>query len=149
MPNAPAAILDALQSLHEAEQASVFRLLGEPAPPVAPLPARVQELLGSLYDVNARHVNELAAEIRRLGDAPRARRPAELTSDESYLRFLSLRFLVPKLVREKELMVERYENAIRALPKNAPAEISDLLRRQLVEQTANVEALQAAAEKAA
>jgi hypothetical protein len=145
----PIVVLDVLQSIHEAEQASVFRLMGDAAPPVAPVPPRVQEVLRGLYEANVRHVHELAAEIRRLGESPRARRPAELTSDESYLRFLSLQFLVPKLVREKQLMVERYENALRALPKELPAGIPDMLRRQLAEQVANVDALQAAVEKVA
>jgi hypothetical protein len=144
-----AAILDALQSLYEAEQGSVFRLIGEGTPALGPVPARVHELLRRLYDANVRHVNELAAEIRRLGDTPRARRPAELTSDESYLRFLSLRFLGPKLVREKELRIERYGYARRALPDDAPTEVADLLRHQIAEQAANVEQLQAAAERAA
>lgn len=149
MANAPAVILDALQSLHEAEQGSVFRLFGEPAPPVVPLPPRIQELLRRLHELNARHVEELAAEIRRLGGSPRARRPAELSSEESYLRFLSLRFLIPKLSREKELMVERYQNALRALTPAAPTELAGLVRRQMAEQAASVDELRAAAEKAA
>jgi DNA-binding ferritin-like protein len=149
MAAAPVVILDALQSLYEAEQGSVFRLVGEGTPALGPVPPRVHELLQRLYHANLRHVNELAGEIRRLGDSPRARRPAELTSEESYLRFLSLRFLVPKLVREKELMIERYENALRALANDAPTGVTDLIRRQMAEQAANVDELQAAAERAA
>ena len=149
MSSAPTAVLDLLQSLHEAEQESVFRLMGEEMPPINPVPPRVHELLRQLYGVNRRHVVELAATIRRLGATPMAKPPAEQSSDESYLRFLSPRFLLPKLAREKDLMIERYQNALHALPKGSPDDLAKLLRTQLAEQVANVEELQAAAEKAA
>ena len=51
-------------------------------------------------------------------------------------------------MRIRATSVERYENALRALPKELPAGIPDMLRRQLAEQVANV-ALQAAVEKVA
>jgi len=149
MPGVSVAILDVLQSLYEAERTSMFRLLGEGAPAIGPVPARVHELLRRLYDVNRQHIDELAAVIRRLGDMPRAKPPAELTSDESYLKFLSLQFLLPKLVREKELMIERYENALRALPSDTPEDLTSLLRGQMADQAANVDALEAAVERAA
>jgi DNA-binding ferritin-like protein len=123
--------------------------MGEAMPPINPVPPRVHELLRNLYEVNRRHVGELAATIRRLGGTPKAKQPTDLSSDESYLRFLSLRFLIPKLAREKELMIERYQNALRALPKAASSDVSDLLRIQMAEQAANVDELQASAEKAA
>jgi hypothetical protein len=141
----PAAIVDALESLHEAEEGSVFRLMGEGSPYVASAPEDVRVPLRRLHDVNRRHSHELADAIRRLGGTPRARPARDPSGDESYLKYLSLRFLVPKLVHEKELMLERYHNALRALPKTTPADIADLLRHQLAEQTANVDALQATA----
>ena len=145
MPNSPTAIVDALESLHEAEQGSVFRLLGDDSPFVTSAPEDVRAPLRRLHDVNRRHSHELAGAIRRLGGTPRARAAREPSGEESYLKFLSLRFLVPKLLHEKELMLERYNNALRALPKTAPADIADLLRQQVAEQSANVDDLQATA----
>jgi hypothetical protein len=145
VPNSPAAILDALQSLHEAEQSSVFRLMGEGSPYVKAAPESVRSPLRKLHDANRRHVRELADAIRQLGGSPQAPPPQQPTGDESYLKYLSLKFLVPKLVQEKELMVARYHNALRALPKTTPEELTTLLRRQEAEQAANVDELQATA----
>src|SRR4051812_29630937 len=145
MPNSPAAIVDALQSLHEAEQGSVFRLMGEGSPYVTAAPESVRAPLRRLHEANRRHVRELADAIRHLGGTPQGRRGPEPTGDESYLKFLSLKFLVPKLVQEKELLLARYHNALRALPKTAPPEVTTLLRRQVEEQAANVKDLAAVA----
>ena len=139
-----AAVVDALQSLHEAEQGSVFRLMGEGSPFVTTAPEDVRAPLRRLHDVNRRHRDELATAIRQLGGgAPASRPPAGPVGEESYLKFLSLKFLVPKLLHEKELMLQRYNNALRALPKTAPPDVADLLKRQVAEQSANVDELQA------
>lgn len=139
----PTAVLDALASLHEAEQSSVFRLLREDSPYVTQAPEPVREPLARLHAVNSRHIKELAETIRVLGGVPRQVPPA----DDTYLRYLSLRFLLPKLQDEKALMTERYANALRAMPKSAPEEVVAMVRRQIAEQAANADALVAAAER--
>jgi hypothetical protein len=141
VPNSPAAILDALLALHEAEQGSVFRLMREGSPYVRQVPPELRGRVKELHDINGRHVEELAGVIRRLGGVPQPR-PA---LDDPYIQFLSARFLIPKLLSEKELMRERYDNTLGALPESAPGDIVDLLRRQEAEQAAHVDALAAAA----
>ena len=144
-PPAPAAVLDAIRSLHEAEQTSVFRLMGENSAYFDRAPGPVREPLKRLYGANARHVEELAAVIRRLGGVPHAVPPP----DDTYLRYLSLEFLLPKLQDEKALMIERYRNALRAMPKTAPADVVELVQRQVAEQAANADAFAAGAAVAA
>ena len=140
MPNDPTAIIDALLALHEAEQGSVFRLMSEGSPYVRQAPANLRERMRDLHDVNRRHIEELAEVLRQLGGIPQPRPAAQ----EPYLQYLSPRFLVAKLLNEKELMLQRYENTLRALPNSANGDLTDLLRRQRDEQSAHVDALAAA-----
>ena len=142
MQTASIAIVDTLISLFEAERASVFRLMGEGSPYLADAPPRVRETLMGMKESNVRHVAALAGAIRTLdGPPPRPELPPE-----PYLNYLSLKFLLPKLADEKELLIQRYDNALRALPKDAPREVVDLLRGQDAEHKRDVETLRAAAE---
>jgi hypothetical protein len=65
-------------------------------------------------------------------------------NEEQYLAFLSLKFLLPKLVDAKKLTIRRYENAISAL-EGAPPEVVSLVTAQLTEHRAQLETLQKAA----
>lgn len=121
----------------------MFRTLSDDSPVVAKVPDAVRQPLRALHDTNARHSQELAGAIRQLGGTPHPR-PAP---DDPYLKYLSLKFLLPKLVTEKELMMRRYENALRALPKTAPKDVTDLLQRQRAEQAGHVDTLTAAADR--
>ena len=64
---------------------------------------------------NDRHAGELADLIESPRRRPRAR--VGLSREEQYLAFLSLKFLLPKLVDEKQLTIQRYENALAADPR--------------------------------
>lgn len=72
---------------------------------------------------------ELATAIDRLGGLPL---PRNIQPEEQYLAFLTLKFLLPKLLESKELTVKRYENTIAALG-GASSNILDMLKSQLVE----------------
>jgi hypothetical protein len=67
--------------------------------------------------------------------------------DEQYLAFLSLKFLLPKLVEEKKLHIARYENALAAIKRapNQPPEAAPLLQSHLAELRAELAALERAA----
>ena len=142
MSTASVAIVDTLVSLFEAERASVFRLMGEGSPFVTNAPPRVRETLLAMKEANVRHVAALAGAIRTLDGPP----PRPDVPPEPYLNYLSLKFLLPKLADEKELLIQRYENALRAMPEDAPREVVDLLRSQDAEHKRDVETLRAAAE---
>jgi hypothetical protein len=64
--------------------------------------------------------------------------------EEQYLAFLSLKFLLPKLVDEKGLIIRRYENALRSLA-DAPPEVTRVLRAHMAEHKAHQEVLRKAA----
>src|SRR5215210_3045179 len=124
MSSPPVAVVDALNSLLEAEQGSVFRFMGEGSPYLSRATADVRRPLQEMVEANKRHVAALGTTVQRLGGYPA---PRAVRSEEQYLAFLSLKFLLPKLVDEKGLIVRRYDNALRAIP-DAPPEVTRLLR---------------------
>ena len=138
----PVAVIDALNSLLEAEQGSVFRFMGEGSPYLSRATADVRRPLQEMVDANRRHVAALGATIERLGGFPV---PRPVRAEEQYLAFLSLKFLLPKLVDEKLLITRRYDNALRALP-DAPPEVTRLLRAIQSEHKAHAEVLEKAAQ---
>jgi len=122
-----AAVVDALNSLLEAELNSVFRFMGEGSPYLHKATADVRQPLQEMVNTSERHAGELHGMIDYLGGVPV---PRSLRPEEQYLAFLSLKFLLPKLVDAKNLTIRRYENALRALP-HAPSEVRDLLNAHL------------------
>ena len=142
MSSPPVAVVDTLNSLLEAEQGSVFRFMGEGSPYLSRATADVRRPLQEMVEANKRHVAALGSMIQRLGGFPA---PRPVRAEEQYLAFLSLKFLLPKLVDEKSLIIQRYDNALRAIP-DAPPQVTRLLRSIQAEHRAHLEVLKKAAE---
>ena len=138
----PVAVIDVLNSLLEAEQNSVFRFMGEGSPYLSRASADVRRPLQEMVEANRRYVMELGSMIQRLGGEPVPRR---LQMEEQYLAFLSLKFLLPKLVDEKVLILQRYENALKRVA-DGPPEVIDLLRRHQADCRDMLEKLKKASE---
>src|SRR5687767_843089 len=142
MTSPPVAVVDALNSLLDAEQSSVFRFMGEGSPYLSRATAEVRRPLQEMVEANSRHAANLARAIADLGGYPA---PRPVRAEEQYLAFLSLKFMLPKLVDEKALIIRRYDNALRAVP-DAPPQVTRLLRAQRAEHAAHLEVLKRAAE---
>jgi hypothetical protein len=140
MTSPPAAVVDALNSLLEAELGSVFRFMGEGSPYLSRASAEVRRPLEQMVEANQRYVMALGTMIQRLGGEPVTR---PVRPEEQYLAFLSLKFLLPKLVNEKTLIYRRYENVLRQLA-DAPPEVTELLRQHQAECAAQLETLKKA-----
>jgi hypothetical protein len=140
----PAHVIDALTGLLEAESGSVFRFINEGTPYVSRATAEVRRPLGELGRLCQRHSRELANLIESVGGALNAR-PAQPRMEDQYLAYLSLQFLLPKLVREKQLILQRYENAKRAIGRKDFPEIVAELDRIESEEAAYVNVLRQAA----
>jgi len=140
MTAAPTAVIDALNSLLDAEQNSLFRFMGEGSPYLSRASAAVRRPLNEMVLAGQRRTMELAELIDRLGGVPM---PGSVQPEEQYLAFLTIKFLLPKLVQGKKQMIECYENTLRAL-KDAPADVVELLGAQLEEHRADLKTLQAA-----
>src|SRR5207302_1296897 len=94
-----------------------------------------------MVDESRRHADDLAHLIDYLGGVPVPRLGVQ--SEEQYLAFLSLKFLLPKLAGAKRLMMQRYENALRAIGDSSP-EITSVLRHHLEEHRSDLQILQKA-----
>jgi hypothetical protein len=127
MPSsAPVAVLDTLNSLLEAEMNSVFRFMGEGSPYLGRAGAEVRQPLNEMVQASHQNARELAELIESYGGHPI---PRGLHPEDQYLAYLSLKFLLPKLVTEKKLMIERYENALSAIDQ--AGEVQQLINRHL------------------
>ncbi len=141
MPATPLAILDVLNDLLEAQLNGVFRFMEESSPYLGRADVEIRQPLQDMAAAAKRYGQELAALIESLGGFPRA---PGLHPEEQYLSFLSLKFLLPKLVDAKKLMIRRYQSALSALP-DAPANVRDLLQSQLNGQQEELTVLEKAA----
>jgi hypothetical protein len=142
MPSAaaPAAIVDALNSLLESCQNSIFRFMGEGSPYLSRATVEVRRPLQQMVDTTERHCAELYALIEALGGDPR---PRGLEPEEQYLAFLSLKFLLPKLADAKRLTIERYENTLKSIG-SVNGDVAGVLERHLAEHRAELGVLEKA-----
>ena len=147
--SAPTAVIDLLNSLLEAEMNSIFRFMGEGSPYLSRATVEVRRPVPEMVLAERRRAGELADLIESLGTVPT---PAVgIRRDEQYLAYLSLKFLLPKLVEEKKLHIERYENATTNLKKlpQVPPDVPALLNAHLAELRGELSALHTAAEQVA
>src|SRR5437762_9127424 len=94
--SSPEAVVDTLNSLLEAELNSIFRFMGEGSPYLSRATVEVRRPLQEMVLAERRRAGELANMVDALGSVPRAM--MGVRRDEQYLAFLSLKFLLPKLV---------------------------------------------------
>jgi hypothetical protein len=147
MTSAPAATIDVLNGLLEAEVTSVFRFMGEGYPYLNRATAEVKRPLQEMVLTIEPRVLRLAELIEQLGGVPSST-PRGIDREEQYLAFLSLKFLLPKLDSAKKLLIERYENAIRAL-KGADRQALAMVQSLLLEHKSQLAILNRAAEHVA
>jgi hypothetical protein len=139
------AVVDVLNSLLDAEQDSLFRFMREGSPYLGRASVDVRKVLDYIAQADRRRAGELWRMIEKLGGEPRASRPQPA---EQYLAYLSIKFLLPKLVQAKELLLERYRNAAVAL-RGMKSPADELLKTHLSEHAAEMVMLQEAAEAVA
>ena len=142
MSPAPVALIDTLNSLLDAEQASMLRFMGEGYPYLNRATVEVRRPLQEMVTTIDGRVGRLADQIERLGGVPNIG-PRGIDREEQYLAFLSLKFLLPKLVEAKKLLIERYENAVVSIKRDA--ETKSLVQSLREEHLAQLSALQEAA----
>jgi hypothetical protein len=124
----PVALIDTLNSLLDATLGSVFRLMDENSPYLSQATAQIRRPLAEMARAEQARARELAGAIERLGGTPSDGKPVR--GREPYLEHLSLKFLLPKLVHEKTLQIQRYDNALRSVSMQNP-EIGQMLEGHL------------------
>jgi hypothetical protein len=138
MPPPPAAVLDVLGSLLDAEYNSMFRFLGEGSPYVSRAIADVRPRLRAMIDAAHRNADRIARTIESLGGIAEPRRTP---GEEQFIGYLSLKFLLPKLVDAKEVLVRRYANAIKLGGQLSP-DVRAMLQEHLDEHQGDLATLQ-------
>jgi hypothetical protein len=144
MPALPVAVSDALVTLLDAERSSIFRLTGSGSPFLDGAGADLRMMLQTMAEESTRNEKELA-DLLRPGDGAVVN-SSRVRPDPSYLEFLTLRFLVPKLANAKGGMIRYYENALRALGDDG-AEVRQVLRRHLDQHKTDLRLLTRAGEE--
>ncbi len=142
LKTSPQALIDTLNSLLEAELNSVFRFLEDGTPYLNRAAVEVRQPLNEMIAATRRRSGDLYALIESLGGVPVTR---SLQNEEQYLAFLSLQFLLPKLVEAEELMVTRYQGAIRSIGTAAAPEAMELLQQLESEHNTQLATLKQAA----
>ncbi len=141
MSTGPLQIVDALNSLVEAELNSLFRFMGEGSPYLNRATVEMRVPLLGMVATSERHAEEIAALIESLNGVPSLR---SVQPEEQYLAYLSIKFLLPKLMSDKKLMIERYENVITSLPGVDPAVLA-VLKSHIADHKADIVVLEKAA----
>lgn len=136
-----AAVVDALNSLIETERGSIFRLMGDDSRYLREASPQVRRVLEEEKEASYRHADELRQLVRQLHGQPVP--AARTATDPPLLEFISLRFLLPKLVDDKELLIRHYHNVLRALGSDGP-EVEQVLRRHVAEHEAHLQVLRSA-----
>lgn len=140
----PTHVIDTLNGLLEGHLGSVLECLLKSSAYLKDAPEGLGQLLEETLQTCKKQRRELIELIESLGGIPRAKTRA--TADEQYLSLLSLKFLLPTLVNEKDLLLRRYENARASIGDEYPQVIETLLRLE-AEQCVYIEKLKEMAEK--
>jgi hypothetical protein len=140
------ALIDTLNSLLEAEQTNIFRFMGEGYPYLSRATVEVRRPLEEIVKTTDRRCAKLADQIEALGGVPNFG-PFGVDREEQYLAFLSLKFLLPKLVQAKKLLIERYENVASSMRADSSAK--SLVMSLLEEHRAQLKTLEEAAGRVA
>jgi hypothetical protein len=138
----PQALIDTLNGLLEAEVNSSFCFVMSGSNYLSHANADLRKLMEEMHKVCGEHRKDLAKLIDSLGATTRIRN--RVPADEQYLSYLSLRFLLPTLVKEKDLLLTRFENARATIGDDYP-QVIELLERIEREQRYYLEALKRAA----
>ena len=126
MATAPEFVIDLLNGLLDAEANNIFRTVADVSPHVGTADASVREPIDELRKLAGRHARELSDLIVQQGGLPKVDR--EDRPGDVNLPFLTLPFLLPKLVAEKDLILTRYENARAHLGAEYPDIVTAITR---------------------
>ena len=143
MAPVPEFVIDTLNGLLDAEANNVFRTVADASPALGGADTSVRTPIAELKQLAGRHARELSELIVDRGGTPKVDRD-DRPGDQN-LPYLSLVFLLPKLVAEKDLILTRYENAKRRIGPEYP-EIVAALDRIEGEQRVSLDLLGRAAE---
>jgi hypothetical protein len=137
-PANQSAVIDILNDLLDVELNSVFQLLGDSDIYMDRSNAAFRRPLAQMLAASPRRASELSKLIDDLGGIPI---PRGLQAAEQNVAYLSLKFLLPRLVAAKELAIARWETAIKTFGDRS-REATLLLSKHLTEHRFHLSLLQ-------
>jgi hypothetical protein len=135
------AVVAILNDLLDVELNSVFQFLGDSDPYFSRSNAAIHRPLAEMIAASHRRAKELGNLIDDLGGTPI---PRGLQSEEQNVAYLSVEFLLPRLIGAKELAIRRWESAQDLLGNRSPR-AARLLDVHLAEHRSHLWRLQKAA----
>jgi len=128
----------ALVAILQAHRSSLLRFLDASYPYHARAAADVRRSLREMVDANVRQIAELGLLIESLGGLTP---PPPVHPEDQYCAFLSIAFILPKLLEDRRRLAQLCQTALAQWP-GAPDEVLSLLRSHLAELQADVVALE-------
>jgi bacterioferritin (cytochrome b1) len=119
-------LIEVLNGLLAIELNSIFRF----AEGCAPYPDAARGLRSALHEMaetGVDHARDLHELIESLGGTPV---PRSVRGEEQYMAFLSLKFMLPKLIAAKQQAMARYTRALE-LAADAPSAAKSMLQAHL------------------
>jgi hypothetical protein len=138
------AVVDTLNALLRAEQASPFRFAAVGSLYLGRAGTELRQALAYVAAADARRAGMLWEMVERWGGDPVCGRPHPA---EQHLAFLSAQFLLPKLFAAKETVRQQYRDAIGLSPTGPPT-LMATLKTHLSEHAAEMRVLREAADAA-
>jgi hypothetical protein len=135
MTASPASI-EALSALLDTERTSILRFMDEDSSHLTRATVTLRKKVDAMYRANARRVGQLVTTIESLGGSIR---PPGVQREDQYLAFLTLQFMIPKLIEDKKRSIAAAERA-RTLLASAP-ELAAIVTMQLAQHQSELAAL--------
>jgi len=121
-------VIGLLNDLLELESRSLVTRLGEARPFVGWAGAEDGPVLQQIIEQEADHQRRLVAAIEALDGVPR---PARNDTLSAGLHYLSVQYLLPQIVEEKQRLIAAYRQSADKTPADGPAAavVADILAR--------------------
>jgi bacterioferritin (cytochrome b1) len=118
-----------LNALLTGEIRSIFAYLHDAHPNLNRASAALRQPLENMIAANQRHAREMADRIEFLGAVPHV---PPIPLEEQYLSFLSMEYLLPQLIEDKEDLIARCKKALAELSAT-DLESKTIIQQQLSE----------------
>ena len=126
--------------LLQEEQSDLFHFMSTADPYINRAAAELRRPMQEMIDRGVRQSGELVAVLEQLGGIAR---PVRVNNEFQYFAYLSVDFLLPRLIDAKRRSIERYQRALRVVPV-ADVDVRSVLEGHLAQHLRDMETLSTA-----
>lgn len=132
-------VVDVLCGLLAGEQGNLFHFMKEADAYIRPGEVGLRRLIQGMIEADARREEELIGLITERGGCPRL---ALVVPERQYMAYLSMEYMLPRLIESREASVRRYEKAVKEVGEEEG--VAGVISKQLGELGEELEALRKA-----